>query len=123
MHVLYWIYSFVSTSYLTLAGFLFSGFAQAVINCGLVSENLAPCLAFLESGQGPSAACCNGVKTLKTMAATVQDRRTACRCMKSTAAAIPGISQKYTAALPSKCGVSLPGAVGPQTDCNQYASF
>lgn len=93
------------------------------MNCGLVSENLAPCLAFLESGRGPSAACCNGVRTLKTMAATVQDRRTACRCMKSTAAAIPGISQKYTAALPSKCGVSLLGAVGPQTDCNQYVSF
>ncbi|KAL2899880.1 IWF1': Non-specific lipid-transfer protein [Bienertia sinuspersici] len=92
---------------------------EAAINCGLVSENLAPCVGFLENGQGPTAACCNGVKTLKTLAATTQDRRTACRCMKSAATAFPSIDPKNTAALPSKCGVSLPGSVGPQTDCSQ----
>ncbi|KAL2899879.1 IWF1': Non-specific lipid-transfer protein [Bienertia sinuspersici] len=77
--------------------------AEAAINC---------------NGQGPTAACCTGVRTLKTLANTTQDRQTACRCMKSAATAFPGIDPKNTAALPSKCGVSLPGSVGPQTDCS-----
>ncbi|KAL2899907.1 IWF1': Non-specific lipid-transfer protein [Bienertia sinuspersici] len=70
--------------------------AEAAINCGLVSKNLAPCVGLLENGQGPTAACCN---------------------------AFPGIDPMNTAALPSKCGVSLPGSVVPQTDCSQKSSL
>ncbi|KAL2938083.1 Non-specific lipid-transfer protein 2B [Bienertia sinuspersici] len=92
---------------------------EAAINYGLVSENLELCVGFLENGQGPTAASCNGVRTLKNLATTTQDRRTACRCMKSAATAFPGIDPKNTAALPSKCGVSFPGSVGPQTDCSE----
>lgn len=98
-------------------------YAQAAINCGLVSQSLAPCLAFLENGNGPSAACCKGVKTLQSLANTVQDKRTACRCMKSAAAAIPGINHKNTAALPGLCGVRIGTVAGPQTDCNKYNSL
>ncbi|KNA20467.1 hypothetical protein SOVF_052140 [Spinacia oleracea] len=93
--------------------------AEAAINCGVVSQTLAPCLGFLENGQGPPAACCDGVKTLKKLATTTEDKRTACRCIKSTAAAIPGIKQTNSVALPLKCGVSIPGDVGPKTDCSQ----
>uniref|UniRef100_A0A803MHX6 Non-specific lipid-transfer protein n=1 Tax=Chenopodium quinoa TaxID=63459 RepID=A0A803MHX6_CHEQI len=98
-------------------------YAEAAINCGMVSQHLAPCIGFLENGQGPTAACCTGVRALKTEATTTQDKRTACRCMKSAATAFPAINQKNVAALPNKCGVSIPGAVGPQTDCSQYSSF
>ncbi|KAL2924774.1 IWF1': Non-specific lipid-transfer protein [Bienertia sinuspersici] len=93
--------------------------AEAASNYGMVSENLEPCVGFLENCQGPTAACCNGVKTLKNMATITQDKRTACKCMKSAATAFPGIDPKNTAALPSKCGVSLQGSVGPQTECSQ----
>ncbi|XP_010690794.2 non-specific lipid-transfer protein [Beta vulgaris subsp. vulgaris] len=98
---------------------VFAPHAEAAINCGLVSQSLAACLGFLENGQGPNAACCNGVKTLRNLTPTTQDKRTACRCMKSAASAIPGINHKYSAALPGKCGVSIPGPVGPQADCSQ----
>ncbi|KAL2893044.1 IWF1': Non-specific lipid-transfer protein, partial [Bienertia sinuspersici] len=83
--------------------------AEAAINYGLVSENLEPCVGFLENGQGPTAASCNGVKTLKNLATTTQDRRTACRCMKSAATAFPGIDPKNTAALPANVGLAFQG--------------
>jgi len=93
---------------------------KAAITCGAVTENLAPCLQYLETGQGPTFACCEGIKTLNSMAVTTDDRRTVCRCMKAAAAAFPGLNPAFTAALPGKCGVSIPGNVGSQTDCSKY---
>ncbi|KAK9723703.1 hypothetical protein RND81_05G019000 [Saponaria officinalis] len=93
--------------------------ADASITCGVVTEKLASCLGFLEDGQGPTPGCCKGVKDLKNMAATTDDRRAACRCMKSAATAIPSINPVYSAELPVKCGVNLPLPAGAQTDCSK----
>ncbi|KAL9227821.1 hypothetical protein vseg_003469 [Gypsophila vaccaria] len=93
--------------------------AEASITCGVVTEKLASCLGFLTDGEGPTPGCCKGVKDLKTMAVTTDDRRSACRCMKSAATEIPGISPVYSAALPVKCGVNIPLPAGAQTDCSK----
>ncbi|XP_074317529.1 non-specific lipid-transfer protein 1-like [Silene latifolia] len=92
---------------------------DASIACGQVTEKLAPCLGFLESGRGPVPGCCKGVRDLNSMAVTTEDRRNACRCMKTAAAAFPSISSVYSAALPGKCGVSIPLAAGAKTDCSK----
>ena len=96
--------------------------AEAAITCGIVSKSLAPCVGFLEGGSVPSSGCCNGVKTLTSLASTPTDRRTACGCLKSDAASFKSLNFKKAAQLPSKCGVTIGYAISPSIDCSKYIS-
>jgi len=66
---------------------------------------LAPCIAYLRGGAGPSPACCAGVKRLNGAAATTPDRQAACNCLKQAAGAISGLNTDAASSLPGKCGV------------------
>ena len=92
--------------------------AEAAVTCGTVSSGVAPCIAYLKGGPGPSAACCAGIKSLNSAAATPADRKTACNCLKGAAARIPGINYGMAGSLPGKCGVSIPYPINPSTNCN-----
>ncbi|KAL2937512.1 IWF1': Non-specific lipid-transfer protein [Bienertia sinuspersici] len=95
------------------------GFTKAAMSCGTVTKNIAPCIAYLKGGSGPSAACCSGVKALNSLAATPADKKTACSCLKSAALSMKGLDQKKAAGLPGSCGVSIPYSISPQTDCSK----
>ncbi|CAI8600668.1 unnamed protein product [Vicia faba] len=92
--------------------------AEAAFQCGAVTADLAPCLAYLTGGPGPSPPCCAGVKKLLAAAPTVPDRRAACNCLKSTAGAISNLNANNAAALPGKCGVNIPYKISTSTNCN-----
>jgi len=94
--------------------------ADAAISCGQVSGALAPCIAYLKSGAGPSPACCAGVKRLNGAATTTPDRQAACNCLKQAAGAISGLNQGAAAALPGKCGVNIPYKISTSTNCATY---
>ncbi|KAK9273469.1 hypothetical protein L1049_018279 [Liquidambar formosana] len=55
------------------------------ITCGQVDSCLAPCIPYLTGGGEPVPACCDGVKNLKAMTPTTEDRRAACTCVKEAA--------------------------------------
>ncbi|GAU30835.1 hypothetical protein TSUD_267550 [Trifolium subterraneum] len=90
---------------------------SGAISCGTVTINIAPCIGYVRSGAGPSERCCAGVKRINDAAVTTPDRQAACKCLKSTASAIPGLKDDLAAGLPSKCGVNIPYKIGSSTDC------
>ena len=93
--------------------------AESAISCGTVVSQLSPCIKYAQ-GQAPiSPACCNGVKGLNAMAQTTPDRQQACACLKSASAGISGLNPGLTAGIPSKCGVNIPYAINPSTDCSK----
>ncbi|XP_059668134.1 non-specific lipid-transfer protein 1-like [Cornus florida] len=91
--------------------------AEAAVTCGMVVTSLTPCLGYLRSGGPVPAPCCSGIKSLYSAASTPTDRQTACRCMKSAATSVPGISMANASGLPGKCGVNIPYKFSPSTDC------
>uniref|UniRef100_A0A2N9I2C6 Non-specific lipid-transfer protein n=1 Tax=Fagus sylvatica TaxID=28930 RepID=A0A2N9I2C6_FAGSY len=91
--------------------------AQAAISCGQVQSALIGCISFLRSGGTPSAACCNGVKSLNNAAKTTPDRQAACECLKTAAGSISGLSPANAAGLPGKCGVNVPYKISTSTNC------
>ena len=99
-------------------------YAEAAVTCGTVNGNLAPCLGYLEGMPGPNTACCSGIMALKNAATSVADKKTVCNCLKNAANALKGaIDISKAAGLPSKCGVSIPYAIRPNTNCNAYVSI
>ncbi|KAJ1273807.1 hypothetical protein BS78_05G013000 [Paspalum vaginatum] len=90
----------------------------ATLTCGQVSAALGPCLPYARgSGSAPSAGCCNGVRSLHAAATTVEDRRTACECLKAAAARINGLKPGNGETIAAKCGVSVPYHISPSIDC------
>ncbi|KMT00369.1 hypothetical protein BVRB_9g216770 [Beta vulgaris subsp. vulgaris] len=93
--------------------------AEAAMSCGTVTKNIAQCITYLKGGDSPSKGCCDGVTTLKNLASTPADKKTACACLKSAAASIKGLDEKKAAGLPDKCGVSISYSISPNTDCSK----
>nr|WOE53363.1 non-specific lipid-transfer protein type 1 [Citrullus colocynthis] len=93
---------------------------EAAVTCGSVASSVGPCISYLKgSSPGVPAACCSGIKSLKSQASTPNDRRTACTCLKNAATTIPGINYGLAAGLPGRCGVSIPYKISPSTDCSR----
>ncbi|CAA7032221.1 unnamed protein product [Microthlaspi erraticum] len=88
---------------------------DAAISCGTVVSKLAPCGGYLSKGGAPPKPCCDGVKSLNSMAQTTPDRQAACNCLKSAA---KGINPSLASGLPGKCGVSIPYPISMSTNCN-----
>ncbi|KAK9734328.1 hypothetical protein RND81_04G131900 [Saponaria officinalis] len=96
--------------------------AHAVITCGTVTKNIAQCVTYLMgTSTSPSKACCTGVTTLKKLAITPEDQKTACGCLKSAASSLTGLDSKRAAQLPKECDVSISYAIGPHTDCSKVS--
>uniref|UniRef100_A0A7C8ZLX2 Non-specific lipid-transfer protein n=1 Tax=Opuntia streptacantha TaxID=393608 RepID=A0A7C8ZLX2_OPUST len=97
------------------------GGAEATLTCGGVVQNLKPCIQYLKSsggGAAPLGSCCEGVRTVKKLAQTTQDRRTACQCMKTAAAKMQGFKYGVASKLPAQCGVSVGYMFSPNLNCN-----
>lgn len=95
--------------------------AQAAITCGQVSSSIGPCIAYAKTNGagGVPPTCCAGIKNLNAAAKTTPDRQAACNCLKTAAGSISGINYGTAAALPGKCGVSIPYKISPSTDCSK----
>ncbi|XP_057830687.1 non-specific lipid-transfer protein 1 isoform X2 [Cryptomeria japonica] len=92
---------------------------EAAITCTMVTQKMAGCVGYLQSGAGkPTANCCAGVKSLAQSATTTQDRRTACGCLKQASSAVPNVKPNAVSSLPASCGVSLPFKISLNTNCN-----
>lgn len=98
-------------------------YAEATINCGTVTKNIAQCVTYLKGGDEPSETCCDGVRTLSKLASTPDDKKAACSCIKSAASSVKGIDSQKAASLPTKCGVTISYAISPNTDCSKYGSI
>ncbi|MFX6572608.1 non-specific lipid-transfer protein [Acinetobacter baumannii] len=93
---------------------------EAAIACNTVANLLTPCIDYvLNGGAVPPLNCCNGAKSLYNQAKTTPDRQAICNCLKSVAGqATPKIINN-AAALPGKCGISIPYKISPSTDCSK----
>jgi Protease inhibitor/seed storage/LTP family len=99
---------------------LTSPHVATALTCGDVASSVAPCLSYARSGQGsPPAACCSGVKSLNSRAATTADRQTACNCLKNLAKSM-SYNAGTVAAIPGKCHVNVPFPISTSTDCSKY---
>ncbi|XP_059658912.1 non-specific lipid-transfer protein 1-like [Cornus florida] len=89
------------------------------ISCGQVDASLAPCVPYLTSGGNPTPECCNGVKSIKGMAATPTDKQTACKCVKDAANRYANLKDDAAQALPAKCNVQMDIPISRTTNCNK----
>ncbi|PON51604.1 Lipid transfer protein/Par allergen [Parasponia andersonii] len=87
------------------------------LTCGQIQGSLAPCLGYLKTGGAPTTPCCNGIKSLVSLAKTTVDRQNACKCLKDAAGKVPGINPTFAASLPSKCGANIPYKISTSTNC------
>ncbi|XP_051131038.1 non-specific lipid-transfer protein 3-like [Andrographis paniculata] len=96
---------------------------SGVASCGAVTSTLAPCYEFVVGGGGPgdkpTDSCCQGVRKLYREAASRDDRRTVCECLKRVTRAASPTTLRNAKTLPHACGVSLPFEITPQLDCNK----
>ncbi|KAG8363089.1 hypothetical protein BUALT_Bualt09G0135700 [Buddleja alternifolia] len=93
--------------------------AEAAISCSTVANDLTPCINFvMYGGVAPPSNCCDGIKTLYNQATATADRQAVCSCLKSVASSATPAIINNAAALPAKCGVSIPYKISPSTDCS-----
>lgn len=92
--------------------------AHAATDCQTVATNMAQCRTYLKNGGAVPAACCNGVRSLKTSASTTTKKRAFCECMK-TQARSNGVNAQYAASLPDKCKVQIGYPISYNTDCTK----
>ncbi|CAK8575196.1 unnamed protein product [Lathyrus sativus] len=90
------------------------------VPCGRISNNLVPCLSYVQNGGYVSPRCCYGIRGLVKAARTTADRRATCACLKSAAVSLKRINVGYAAALPGKCGVNIPYKISASTNCARY---
>ncbi|XP_031095868.1 non-specific lipid-transfer protein 1-like [Ipomoea triloba] len=96
--------------------------AGGAITCSEVQNDLMPCITYIMGGaSGVTPSCCDGVRNLKNAAATADDRRAACQCLKSAAGSIPAGADVGTAAknLLRQCNVKLPYRISVSTNCDK----
>ncbi|KAK4418845.1 Non-specific lipid-transfer protein [Sesamum alatum] len=112
-----WLVLAVTTVVVALA----SPQAEAAISCGTVASDLSPCINYVMYGGAgaPPDTCCTGIKTLYNQATTTADRQAVCGCLKSVAGQASPTMIGTAAALPGKCGVSIPYQISPSTDCSK----
>lgn len=84
---------------------LVSKTALSAPSCLVVVNDLTPCLDYLK-GKEPTKQCCAGLKDLKAMMKTKDDRVAVCKCTKDVLKSFT-YDPKIIPALPKKCGVDL----------------
>ncbi|TVU27297.1 hypothetical protein EJB05_29898 [Eragrostis curvula] len=103
-----------------LVALLVSAPATNAVTCGQVVSMLSPCLRYATGKDATtSPACCNGVRNLNAAARSTADRQTTCTCLKQQASGVGGLKANLVASIPGKCGVSVPYAISPSTDCSK----
>ncbi|VVB02609.1 unnamed protein product [Arabis nemorensis] len=95
--------------------------SNAALSCGQVNGAVAPCIGYILRGGVIPPACCNGVRGLNNAARTGPDRKAACQCLKSAAAALgSGLNAGRAGGLPRACRVNVPFPISTSTNCNKY---
>jgi hypothetical protein len=90
-------------------------------SCGEVTNDLGPCLSFVEGKVNkPSTACCDGARKLKTAAKTKADRQAICECIKKALSGIGKFDSNRIPQLVKDChiDIKLP-PIGRNTDCSK----
>ncbi|XP_062182886.1 non-specific lipid-transfer protein 1-like [Phragmites australis] len=97
------------------------GASAAALQCGQVTQLMAPCMPYLTGAPGmtPYGICCNSLGVLNQLAATTADRVAACNCVKAAAGGFPAVDFARAAGLPAACGLSISFTISPNMDCNQ----
>uniref|UniRef100_A0A0E0JFN1 Non-specific lipid-transfer protein n=1 Tax=Oryza punctata TaxID=4537 RepID=A0A0E0JFN1_ORYPU len=98
-----------------------TGGASAAVQCGQVTQLMAPCMPYLAGAPGmtPYGICCNSLGVLNRMAPAPADRVAVCNCVKDAAAGFPAVDFARASALPAACGLSISFTIAPNMDCNQ----
>ncbi|CAA0830587.1 Non-specific lipid-transfer protein 10 [Striga hermonthica] len=92
--------------------------SEAAMSCNTVQNALYPCVSYvLYGGAVVPPACCQGIKGLYKQASATADRQAVCSCLKSVAQSAPQAAIANAAALPGKCGVTIPYKISPSTNC------
>ncbi|KAI3962934.1 hypothetical protein MKW92_006191 [Papaver armeniacum] len=66
----------------------------------------------------PAPGCCAGVKQIKAMTTTTEDRRQACGCVKDAANKYRNIKEDAASGLPAKCDAPLDYPISKNIDCS-----
>ncbi|XP_061342785.1 non-specific lipid-transfer protein A-like [Gastrolobium bilobum] len=90
------------------------------LTCPEAETLVFPCIGYLGGvgGAGPSVACCDGIKNLKSSTPTTNERRAACQCLKDAAIQFPALRDDLAASLPKRCGVDVGFNITKNIDCN-----
>ncbi|PKA57627.1 Non-specific lipid-transfer protein 1 [Apostasia shenzhenica] len=96
---------------------------ESKLTCVEVANKLLNCMDYVEHGGNVPPSCCSGVKDLKAEAASADDRRAACECLKTLAKQVPGINPDLAAAIPGKCGVDIGYPISLSVDCSKYVTI
>ncbi|GLJ47359.1 hypothetical protein SUGI_0999610 [Cryptomeria japonica] len=95
-----------------------SGRVEGAISCSTVVTDVTPCLSYVTGSDAqPTQGCCSGIKSLNAAAATTDDRRSACNCIKSAASSSNADYDKV-GKMPGLCGVKLGYTITPSLNCN-----
>ncbi|KAF5177443.1 Non-specific lipid-transfer protein [Thalictrum thalictroides] len=88
--------------------------------CGDIANEVLLCSPYLTgSVVQPSSECCNGVKQIKTMLVTRDDKHQMCNCLKWAVSNYHDIKDEALAALPAKCDTTLPYTISKNMDCDK----
>ncbi|GFP91914.1 non-specific lipid-transfer protein [Phtheirospermum japonicum] len=93
--------------------------AVSVPSCTEVFNDLAPCLSYLQgTSKSPTQECCAGLKALKAIEKTKEDRVASCNCGKQALSMFNYDPKKLTL-LPKECGVDMNmPAIDKNFDCS-----
>ncbi|KAM1370006.1 hypothetical protein ACFX15_039778 [Malus domestica] len=92
---------------------------EAVVSCGQVDSNLAPCVSYLTKRGNLDPACCTGVQNIKNLAQTTADKQAACECCKAAANRFPSVDEVTASTLPGKCGIVMNIPISKTTNCQR----
>ncbi|XP_034710095.1 putative non-specific lipid-transfer protein 14 [Vitis riparia] len=93
---------------------------MAAIDCSTVTALVSACSTFITYGAPdpiPGSPCCDAVVGLNSIADSIDNRRSVCRCLMSLIATY-NPNATAIATLPGFCGISLGFNLDPNTDCN-----
>ncbi|KAF2309007.1 hypothetical protein GH714_000060 [Hevea brasiliensis] len=96
--------------------------AYAAITCGDVTTKLAPCISYLRGTGTLSSDCCSGVKALNSEAKTTPDRQDACKCLKTSAANVPGLNYSLASGLLANVVLAFPSQLAPTSTAPSFES-
>lgn len=103
-----------------LGVYLTPRYSESAISCSDVVNYLQPCVSYLMSGSGqPPETCCKGVRSLDAATTTTEDKKAACKCIKSVANSVT-VKPELAKALASNCNASLPVDASSTVDCDTY---
>ncbi|KAF9589673.1 hypothetical protein IFM89_026928 [Coptis chinensis] len=90
--------------------------------CVDVDKCLMQCIPFLTGGANePGDSCCAGVKQIKGMAVSTDEKRQACTCAKQAAIHYQNIKDDAVGALPTKCGTPLSFPITKNINCDMIS--